>query len=198
MPEKSFKIYQISAGWIMGYISDGENTISFCASYLSNFLDDLMSGLIYILGRSPRDEPKNSFRVFEEPAYSIWNMGTSSEQLIFHAVTYESQKSDKEIDNKTVQIKKETFINDLIDEMQDILQRFGLYGFRFEWGYEFPLSLFLQLKDIRDKTQLLTLSEKDGSHNLGLEYCSSSFECECEFLTDLSQKNKEERINNKE
>lgn len=198
MPEKTFKIDQISAGWIMGYLSDGENTISFCASYLSDFLDDLMSGLIYILGRSPRDEPKNSFRVFEEPEYSIWDMGTSNERLIFHAVTYESQKSDKEIENKTVQIETEIFLNDFIDEMQDILQRFGLYGFRYEWGYEFPLSLFLQLKDIRDKTQLLTLSEKDGSDNLDLEYCASSFECECDFLTDLSQKNIEKRINNKE
>ncbi|WP_432649176.1 hypothetical protein [Huintestinicola sp.] len=188
MPEKSFKIDQISAGWIMGYISDGENTISFCASYLSNFLDDLMSGLIYILGRSPRDEPKNSFRVFEEPAYSIWNMGTSNEQFVFHAVTYESQKSDKEIENKTVQIETEIFLNDFIAEMQDILQRFGLYGFRSEWGYEFPLSLFLQLKDIRDKTKLLTLSEKDGSDNLGLEYCASSFEWECEFFDGLIPK----------
>ena len=198
MPEKSIKIDQISAGWIMGYISDGENTISFCASYLSDFLDDLMSGLIYVLGRSPQDEPKNSFRMFEEPAYSIWNMGTSNQRLIFHVVTYESQKSDKEIENKTVQIKTETFLNDLIDEMQDILQRFGLYGFRYEWGYEFPLSLFLQLKDIRDNTQLLTLSVKYGSDNLGLEYCASSFEGECDFLNGFTQKNKEKRINNKE
>ena len=68
--------------------------------------------------------------------------------------------------------------------MQDVLERFGLFGYRQEWGYEFPLSCFLQLKDIANETEHVIVSERAGEDNLGSEYKSVSFECELKILRE--------------
>lgn len=56
------------------------------------------------------------------------------------------------------------------------------YGYRSEWGYEVPLSLFLQLADIYNDSSSLIPIEGDEAENSGLSYDSVDLKKELEYL----------------
>ena len=43
--------------------------------------------------------------------------------------------------------------------IKKIINMFGLIGYRTEWGYEFPLSLYMQLWDVFRKNKDLIIKE---------------------------------------
>lgn len=182
---KCFSIMQISSGWIMGEIKNQDHSILIDASYITNFTEHFMVALLYVLGRWPEDEHRDTFRVEHEPAQSKWSIKLENENLIFREITYKNSNSNEVIQDSTVIIEKETFLIDFIDEMQAVLERFGLFGYRQEWGYEFPLSCFLQLKDIANKTEQVIGSKRDGEDNLGMEYESTDFKNELKMMLPI-------------
>jgi len=169
----------------MGSIVGEGGAIFFDASYLTNFLDDFMLGLLTVLGKWPADEHKDKFEMEEEPAFSLWDVSLDEGSFVFHVVTYESYTERKVIDDKTVKVKREQFLADFISEMSDVLKRFGLFGFRSEWHYfEFPLSLFLMIKDAAGGNSLEVM-ENDGATNCGMEYESTDFVAELRAIQSI-------------
>lgn len=79
---------QISAGWIKGEIKNQERCILIDASYITNFPEDIMVALLYVLGRWTEDEYRNSFYVEHEPAQSRWTIKLENEDLVFREITY--------------------------------------------------------------------------------------------------------------
>jgi hypothetical protein len=69
--------------------------------------------------------------------------------------------------------------------MESVLQRYGLFGYRMEWESEFPLSLFLKIKDIASGRNNLRLSVViPEEENAGIEVKGSDFSVECDILKE--------------
>jgi len=154
------KINDISAGWIMGEITDGIETLYFRNSYISNFPDDFMLALLTAIGKYPDDERKNKFRAECEPVNCEWELSVSGEENLNIVVTsYENIHTDKIIGKKELKLDKNAFLRDFVAEMQEVLSEMGLYGYRLEWGHEFPLSLFVRLRNsLEDGEKISALS----------------------------------------
>lgn len=183
--DKSFSIEQVNAGWIRGSLAGDGGKIFFDASYLTNFLDDFMLGLLTALGKWPADERKNVFRVEEEPAVSMWDISLRNDSFLFHVTTYKSEDDREVLSDSFVSVEREIFLKDFVDEMAGILKRFGLFGFRSEWqSHEFPLSLYLMIKDAAGNNSL-AVTKRDGSDNCGMEYESTDFDAELRLLEDI-------------
>lgn len=183
--DKSFSIEQVNAGWIRGSLTGDGGKIFFDASYLTNFLDDFMLGLLTALGKWPADERRNVFRVEEEPAVSMWDISLRNDSFLFHVTTYKSADNKDVLSDRFVSVECEKFLKAFVDEMAGILKRFGLFGFRSEWqSHEFPLSLYLMIKDAAGNNSL-TVTKRDGSDNCGREYKSTDFGTELRLLEDI-------------
>lgn len=177
-----FKIMSISAGWLMGEISDGQHTHFFDYSYLTDFMDDFMLALLTVHGDWPEDEGKNRFKAELEPAIDRWTVSKEQDELHINIKTYGdvlSKSVDEEI-NLTCDYYD--FLNDFIKEMDRVLSCYGLIGYRENWTYEFPLSLYLKLKNIcksKNHMEYKTLSADD---NCGTEVLVSNYSREIELL----------------
>ena len=70
--------------------------------------------------------------------------------------------------------------------MDSVLQRYGLFGYRMEWESEFPLSLFLKIKDIASGKNALSLSVIiPEEENLLGEVKGSDFSAERDILKGI-------------
>lgn len=175
-----FKIYQISAGWIMGEISDGNKTHFFDNSYLTNFLDDFMLALLTVDGHWPADEGKHKFKTELEPAVEYWVMSKVQDELRIHIKKYVDGDINEDYEEEILICEYHKFLSAFISEMERVLSTYGLIGYRDNWTYEFPVSLFLMLKDINMKTlSYKTLSSED---NCGDEVQVSDYIKERELL----------------
>ena len=178
---KTFTIKQILCGWLTFIIRDGENEYFYDVSYITNFPDDFMLALLSALGKWPADECRNRFKTDEEPRFSEWEVSAEGDDLVFHVASYESSQKKEKPQVVVIRVNRDAFLKDFLDEMNDVLHRFGLYGFRLEWTYEFPMSLFLCLKDAYAESVNPVL-QKDGAENMGREYLSTDFNLEKKMM----------------
>lgn len=180
---KIFTILQISSGWFMGEINNGQDGVLFDASYLTNFPDDFMRALLYALGRWPQDERSVcSFTMDSEPIVTDWEITTVEDYFVFRTSEYDPDRFRDCKTEKVLRIPIRSFLKDFLSEYNSVLNRFGLYGYRCEWGYEFPLSLFLQLSDIYNDSSEIVSTIGDDVENSGLKHKSVDFEKELSYL----------------
>lgn len=185
MKDSCIRIDRISVGWIDGTIHDEHTKIVFSNSYLQNFLDDFMLAILTVLGEYPTDEHKEIFRAEMEPVSAKWKLSVVEQAIHIQVVEYDSYESDNILSNKTVVLNKATFLHDFVKEMDSVLQRYGLLGYRMEWDSEFPLSLFLKIKDIASGQNALSLSVViPKEENAGIEAKGSNFSVECDILKE--------------
>lgn len=186
MKDRCIQITRISVGWIDGIIQDKHTKIYFSNSYMDNFLDDFMLAFLTVLNEYPADEHKETFRATIEPASAKWNFSLVGQDIHIHEIVYESYNDPETIlSDKTVILNKDVFLQDFIAEMESVLQRYGLFGYRMEWESEFPLSLFLKIKDIASGKNDLRLSViNPGADNKGIEITGSDFSVECGIMKD--------------
>ena len=182
--QKLFEVQQVLAGRMTFIIRDDTEEYFFDVSYLTNFPDDFMLALTAAIERWPNDERADSFTTDEEPRFSEWEVTADGDNLIFRVTTYESSSRGKMTGASVITVNRDRFLKDFVSEMSDVLQRFGLFGYRREWNYEFPLSLFLQLKSYVSDREILEI-QKEGSDNCGGEYWSTDFNREREELKDI-------------
>ena len=70
--------------------------------------------------------------------------------------------------------------------MDAVLHRFGLLDCRMEWDSEFPLSLFLKIKDIAAGNNALSRSVViPPEQNFGAEAAGSDFAAECVLIQTI-------------
>lgn len=177
-----FKIMSISAGWIMGEISDDKEKHFFDYSYLTNFPDDLMKALLYVNGDWAWDEFCNKFRAELEPAVEDWELLVSQGVLTINIKTYEFEHSKEISEEKTLTVNFDKFLDSFVAEMERILNFYGLIGYRENWSYEFPLSLYLKLKNISQGREELEIAEKLAEEHFGTNAVVSNYSKEIELL----------------
>ncbi len=177
-----FKIMSISAGWIMGEMSDGTNKHFFDYSYLTNFLDDLMKALLYVNGDWEWDEFCNKFRAELEPAVEDWELSVSKGVLEICIKTYACEQSRQIKAENTIKVDCAEFLAAFVAEMERVIKYYGLIGYRENWSYEFPLSLFLRLKNIVHGQNELVIGEITADKHFGTEAAISDYAKEIELL----------------
>ncbi len=186
MKDRCIQITRISVGWIEGIIQDEHTKIYFNNSYMDNFLDDFMLAVLTVLNEYPADYHKETFRATIEPATAKWNFSLAVQDIHIREIVYGYYNDPETIlGDTTVILNKDVFLQDFIAEMESVLQRYGLFGYRMEWESEFPLSLFLKIKDIASGKNDLRLSVViPEEENAGIEVKGSDFSVECDILKE--------------
>lgn len=177
-----FHIHSISSGWILGQISDGNNTHHFDNSYLTNFLDDFMLALLTVGGQWPADEGKHEFRTELEPAIEHWTLSRNLDQLHIHIKTYEDEATKVADEEVTLVCDYRSFLAEFISEMERVLSIYGLVGYRENWTFEFPVSLYLKLKDIAGDKNNLSYRTLSAEDNCGCEVRVTDYTAEKDLL----------------
>ena len=177
-----FHIHSISAGWIFGQISDGNKIHYFDYSYITNFLDDFMLALLTVGGHWPTDERKHRFRTELEPGIEYWTVSKVQDKLHIHIETYEDGYTKIPCKEVLLVCEYQKFLEDFITEMERVVSVFGFLGYRVNWTYEFPIALFLKLKDSSKDTHTLSYETLPAENNMGLEVQVTDFASERELL----------------
>lgn len=145
-----------------------------------------MLAILTVLGEYPADEHKEVFRAEMEPVSAKWEISVVEQDIRIRVTEYDFYESDNILSQKTVVLNINVFLHDFVTEMNSILQRYGLLGYRMEWDSEFPLSLFLKIKDIASGQNALSLSVIiPPEENEGIEANGSSFVMERNIMKEL-------------
>lgn len=163
-----FEFHTIDAGWIHGVIKSEEIKYYFGYSWISNFLNDIMRGLLnagHFFEDFYRDY--NAFTAYCEPAIDDWKLRKDGDKLTITIHSYEDETRAVVMEQVQIKCDYDEFIKAFVIGMAAIIKKIGLYGYRVEMEEEFPLSLFLKLYDIsmqstRIKEKELTLDETYG------------------------------------
>ena len=184
MNGRCFQVWQISAGWFRGCITDSQTKILFDNSWMTNFPEDLMLAILSALGGLPDERDKTVFYAELEPARAKWALSADNETISVHVTNYEDDSPTAAvIGNQTAVFDKNLFLRDFTAEMNDVLQRFGLLGYRSEWGAEFPMSLYLKIKDLAAGQQTISCDDEvPAADNMGEEAVCSDFAAERRML----------------
>lgn len=182
-----FEILSISAGWITGVIKDNNKEHLFDYSYIRNFLDNLMKALLYVNGAWPEDEKVFVFDNECEPVTEVWTLRKDNEKLNINITAFEDFTKQRFIEESVLVYDNYEFLTIFIFEIQSMLRKYGLLGYRDSWWHEFPISLFLKLIDIKEKKNLLSMSQIDIEENLGLEAQRSNLNNEIELIRNFSK-----------
>ena len=184
MNGRCFQVWQISAGWFKGCIADSQTKILFDNSWMTNFPDDLMLAILCALGELPDETDKTVFYAELEPARAKWALSADDETLSVHVTVYEDDSPTAAVlEDQTAVFDKNLFLRDFTAEMDDVLQRFGLLGYRSEWDAEFPLSLYLKIRDLAAGQQTVSCDDEvPAADNMGVEAARSDFAAERRLL----------------
>ena len=179
-----FKIESISAGWIMGEIGDGRQQYVFDYSYISDFMNDFMKALLSATGEW-EDYSKwyDELRGELEPAIDVWNVRRKSDELIIDIRNYEDSDSDIVEDEITLTFVFDEFLKEVVQALENVMQHYGFVGYRESWGYEFPIGMYLMLKNICHGKTKLTVNE-ESENQYGLDETVSDFDKELELLKE--------------
>lgn len=179
-----FSIMTISSGWIMGEIGDGKQQHFFDYSYITNFLNDFMETLLCAHGEWEPYTYKNQFRTELEPAVEDWYISREQDRLVINIKNYESRYSDKVKKEIRLTFNFYEFLAEFLQEMERVLRFYGLVGYRENWNFEFPVALYLMLKNICKGQNRLDISEIAADQHLGMDAKVSDLDKELELLRE--------------
>lgn len=185
---QTFKIYSISAGWIEGCLKDSKKKYYFDYSYLTNFTEDLMKALLCVFTDISEQENTNNFRAVWEPAEDAWKISLEKNKLYINIKNYEDDITAEYDEDITLEFNALDFLQDFINEMNKIIKKYGLLGYRKSWGYEFPTSLLLKLQDICSNNNILQIDVLTEEENFGRETEKTNLSSEIELLNNITTK----------
>lgn len=136
-----------------------------------------MLALLTALGEWDPEERKDRFKVEMEPAVSEMKVSLEGNDLVFDIALFESEFAEREYERLCVRVDKGRFLDDFLREMSGVLHKFGLSGYRKEWSYEFPLSLYLKLYDLHNGNRIKT-EQGSADDNIGQEYVRTDLDVE--------------------
>ena len=145
--------------------------------YLRNML-----ALLTVCGHWPTDERKHRFRTELEPGIEYWTVSKEQDELHIHIKTYVDGYTEAAREEVLLVCEYHRFLADFISEMERVLSEFGIVGYRENWTYEFPISLFLKLKDSSKDINTLSYGTLSAEDNVGLEVQVTDFTSERELL----------------
>jgi hypothetical protein len=104
--------------------------------------------------------------------------------LVINIKSYESEYCDKVEREIHLTFDFYEFIVEFVQEMDRILERYGLVGYRENWSYEFPVGLYLMLKNICKGQNRLAISKLVAEQHFGTDATVSDLDKELELLRE--------------
>ncbi|MDQ6600719.1 hypothetical protein [Bacillus salipaludis] len=141
-----FKYRLMGTGWAECFFEINSQAFTFAASYVTDALKYLLETLIDInpLYMDPAYDDF-SFKWNGEPNELEWNFQVLSNGKIVIKVT----ENDGFGEGLTSKIKTECnyddFLSEIIREMKALLKKYGIVGYKDNWGYDFPVTELIQL-----------------------------------------------------
>lgn len=146
-----FKYSLTGHGWAEGFIKINSLEYEFVASDLTKPLEDMLNAIInlipsLVLAHQCLDS--TSFVWEEEPACTEWRMKLLKEDTLQLKVLYCEDSLNPEFNTIIDEpCNLMDFISAIIKELDNILDNYGVLGFKQTWGtHEFPISGYLKLK----------------------------------------------------
>lgn len=149
----------VCAGWLCGQIKIANTEYYFDYSYITNFLDDLLKGLLYIDNHLEDELYLERFTAYWEPAIDDWYFVKDNQKLNITITSYEDESRKSKIEQIEFECNYYEFVDALIQGLTIFLKKVGLYAYHIEWGEEFPLSYYLKLKDVCQKESQIHLEK---------------------------------------
>ena len=165
---RCFSVEHISEGCISGYLRDDENEIFFDNSNTENFTEDLLLAVLSAVGEIAADEHRSIFWADLEPMQARWTVFGSNSRIRITVTNFDSSRNVAQA-AVTVTLDKDVLLRDMAAALGEVLERFGIYGYRYQWKHEFPLSLYLHIKDLAENGDSTALSKViSESENMGI------------------------------
>ena len=146
-----------------------------------------MLAILCTLGELPDERNRMAFYAELEPSRAECELSADAENLSVHETVYENgSQTAAVLEDQTAVFDKNLFLRDFTAEMDDVLQRFGLLGYRSEWGSEFPVSLYLKIRDLAACQQTISCDDEvPAADNMGEEAVRSDFAAERRMLDSI-------------
>ena len=134
----TFTYRLVGRGWSEATLSDGEQSLTVFASYLSDALRGLIEAVIILLQGADRA----SCRFADEPGEYRWLFERRDDNLAITVKQYEKTFSPQADDAGTLLFSVEgslrRFAVQLSNQLQALIEQHGADGYEALWGYSFP------------------------------------------------------------
>lgn len=177
-------IYGIDGhGWAKGYIEIKGKKFEFVCSYTTKGISELLERLLLLITNAQKSEMNpNPMYWDEEPNETAWTLEKLGEDELLVSIEYiksiftddEWQIERNTLLRETVSLSK--FAEIVVKQANNLLNNHGIIGFRNAWGEEFPLSHFLQLKQILLNCPIpIEINHKQGIYKSDIKSEINSF-----------------------
>lgn len=144
-----------------------------------------MKALLYVHKDWAQDEYVNRFKTVCEPATEKWEMFLEEEILSIHITQYRDMESKQYQGELTLKYDFSEFLREFMNAMKELINKYGLLGYRMSWGYEFPVSLFLKLMAINKNDNGMLVEEIMPEDNYGVDAQRTHIVCEIGLVNEL-------------
>ncbi|MFJ8247003.1 hypothetical protein [Peribacillus asahii] len=144
--------YKFFTRWVVdGFIEINSQRSSFDGiTYVRDCLGDLLNALMYLNADcvSPGDglTTNTSCEWDAEPSITTWNFTLKTNGMLHVIVTYDGKEEDEDIVDINTECPYDSLLEVIILEVDSLIKKHGVVGYKENWDHEFPLSTFLKLK----------------------------------------------------
>ncbi|TXC86050.1 hypothetical protein FS935_18550 [Metabacillus litoralis] len=172
--------YDFIDQWVVdGFIEINSQKLSFNVTYVSDCLGDLLSALLYLnstcISKDYGLTNHTSCAWDSEPFITRWNFTLKKNRMLHIIVSFENRiKIDTEY-------HYDSFLEVILKEVNSLIKKYGIVGYKANWEHEFPLSTYLQLKSylLTKKPYIFEMIENEYS-----EYKKSDLIKDIHLLTN--------------
>ncbi|AZV42947.1 hypothetical protein [Peribacillus asahii] len=155
--------YKFVSRWVVdGFIEINSQRSSFNGvTYVTDCLGDLLSALLHLnvdcISKDDGLKTNTSCEWNSEPYITTWNFTLRTNGMLHVIVTNDGKEEDEDIVDIDTECPYDSLLEIIVLEVDSLIKKHGIVGYKENWDYEFPLSTFLKLKNylINKKPYLL-------------------------------------------
>lgn len=143
-----FKYKLVGNGWAECFFEINSQTFTFAVSYVTDALTYLLETLIEInpiYMDSAYVKDGISFKWNGEPVELQWSFQVLSNGKILIKVIEDDGFGEEIISKINAECSYDDFLSEIIREMKVLLNKYGIVGYKDNWGYDFPITALIQL-----------------------------------------------------
>jgi hypothetical protein len=144
--------YKFGGRWIVdGFIEINSQRSSFDVTYVTDCLRNLLNALMYLnpdcVSKDDGLRTNTSCQWDAEPCITAWNFTSKPDGMLHVIVTHEVEGKIGNITDIDTECSYDSLLEVIIREVDSVIKKYGIVGYKENWDHEFPLSTFLKLKN---------------------------------------------------
>ncbi|MEQ1948085.1 MAG: hypothetical protein ABL995_12900 [Bryobacteraceae bacterium] len=149
----SFRYEMAGYGWADAFLSDGTKTVEIPASYICDSLGDLTKAVVTLFS-----EDRSGCGWLEEPGFAAWTFIRNGQDLLIRVDWFNDWPDDStdlrslgpDIGTGREMFSAQTdflsFVKQLDQSLQKILDTLGADGYEKDWDHPYPLEAHVRLR----------------------------------------------------